>query len=179
MEMPFHVQVRMKLRLRRRNGRNHTALAFAPRAQGREAWLPWVIPWHALLPRGPNARRPLIKPYNCKTLRKVATSFGRTAPLDLGEAIDHAMIHWPDTSDIFGFDPRNVLLQDDISSDMFSTNLPARLTFARAPKVDPGPRALAAATDVVADAQEFRMCGEPGDLETPLGGYALRSMGTS
>ena len=53
-------------------------------------------------------------------------------------------MHWPSYSDIYGLEPRNVFLRQDIFSDVPFEHLPARHAFARTPKVDPTSRALAA-----------------------------------
>ena len=45
-----------------------------------------------------------------KTFREVAATFERTAPLDLGAAIDHTMMRWPEYSALYAMDPCDVFL---------------------------------------------------------------------
>ena len=98
-----------------------------------------------------------------RSFREVASFSEKTVPLDYVVAISNAATWWPEYSDLVGWDACNLLDQREVFSD-----LPDGRTFARTPEVDPTSRALAAPGAQVADAQEFRMCGEMGALEPPF-----------
>ena len=60
----------------------------------------------------------------CKSFRDVASSFGRWVPLDFVVAVTHSMEGWPSYQGVHGLGDRNVLLQDDVFSDVKFAGLP-------------------------------------------------------
>ena len=46
----------------------------------------------------------------CATFREVAATLEQTIPLDLGKAVDRAMMHWPEFKDLYGMGPDATLL---------------------------------------------------------------------
>ena len=164
-----------------------TVLVHAPKASRRRVLMLRVSHWSFPTLRRQNARAPQKKPKNSrgdiakpfeKNTFHEATTPRRTASPNYGEAVGHAMAHWPDYSELYGAEPCNMFLRQDIFPDVTYAHLPARHTSTRTPEVDPTSRALAASGNVVADAQEFRMCGGNWDLETPLVGspYEVREL---
>ena len=107
---------------------------------------------------------------HCRTPREVASSFEKTPPFDYVAAINNATMFWPKCSGLYGIEFPPLLPRQGAPSDMNFGTLPANHTFARTPKVDPMSRALAASEAQIADAQEFRTCGETGVSATPLVG---------
>ena len=75
-------------------------------------------------------------------------------------------------------DFRPLLLRRDVLSELNFAHLPANHTFARTPKVDPTSCALSAPEAKFADADEFRVRGEMGELETLHAGahYEVREL---
>ena len=68
-------------------------------------------------------------------------------------AINNATMLWPEHSNLYVADSRNLLLQHEVFSDMNPANLPDARALARIPKINPMSRAFAASVAQIAGTQ--------------------------
>ena len=110
--------------------------------------------------RAANKDEELFERY-CATFRFSANTRGYDPPMDPGDAIDQAMMHWPAFDNLYGIAPDISTIQDDASNDMIFAGLPARQTFTRNSCTDPMSRTPIAAGANVVNTTEFRIAAFP------------------